>query len=328
MLASSLLGEGESLMNKQLVDYVESSFIAPLLKDEQVTDISYNGKELYYLHNEHGRKKSEIPLSKDEAMIFVRQIANLSEKQFSYTNPSIDVSEGRYRINAIHPSIVRVDNEKSISFSIRIASQNIRILTSKTFMNEKMKKFLLNCLKEKRSIVIGGPTGSGKTELQKYLLTSLADNSRVIVIDNVQELEFIRSNPNLDITSWEANELHPNASINDLIRQALRSNPDWLVVAESRGKEMNDVLNSVMTGHPIITTMHANSLQAMPHRLVRMIEMAETKESYDDILGDLLSHIPVYVFVKRDITKTGEVKRYIESIGEVENKVLVERFHC
>lgn len=315
-------------MNKELVKYLESSFLSPLLKDDEITDISYNGKDLYFLHNQKGRKRSDIVLNKDDAMVFVRQIANLAEKQFSYTNPSIDVSEGRYRINAIHPSIVRVDNEKSISFSIRIASSNIRILTSKTFMNSKMKEFLMDCLKQKRSIIIGGPTGSGKTELQKYLLTSLEDNSRVIVIDNVQELEFIRSNPNLDITSWEANELHQNASINDLIRQALRSNPDWLVVAESRGKEMNDVLNSVMTGHPIITTMHANSLFAMPHRLVRMIEMAETKETYDDIMGDLLSHIPVYVFVKRDITKTGLVKRYIESIGEVQNKVLVERFHC
>lgn len=315
-------------MNHQLVSYLESSFISPLLKDDEITDISYNGKDIYYLHNKQGRKKANIQVDKDEVVSFVRQIANFAEKQFSYTTPSIDVSEGRYRINAIHPSIVRVDNEKSISFSIRIASPTIRILTSKTFMNSEMKQFLHDCLKNKKSIIIGGPTGSGKTELQKYLLTSLEDNTRVIVIDNVQELEFVRTNPNLDITSWEANENHEKATINDLIRQALRSNPDWLVVAESRGKEMNDVLNSVMTGHPIITTMHANSLLAMPHRLVRMIEMAETKESYDDIMSDLMSHIPVYVFVKRDITKSGLVHRYIESIGEVENNVLVEKFHC
>ena len=313
-------------MNKELVSFLEFSFLSPLLKDEDITDISYNGKVIYYLHNKLGRKKSEITISKDEVMVFIRQIANLAEKQFSFTTPYIDVSEGRYRINAIHQSIVRVDNEKSISFSIRIASPNNRILTSKSFMNSKMKEFLMDCLKNQKSIVIGGPTGSGKTELQKYLLCSLPDNTRVVVIDNVQELEFIRGNPNLDITSWEANDSHPNASINDLIRQALRSNPDWLVVAESRGKEMNDVLNSVMTGHPIITTMHAKSLQAMPHRLVRMIEMAETKETYDDIMGDLMSHIPVYVFVKREISKSGKVKRYIEAIGEVQNKVLVERF--
>lgn len=314
-------------MNKELVSFLESSVLSPLFKDENITDITYNGKDIYYLHNELGRKKSDIEFSKEDAIVFVRQIANLSEKQFSYTNPYIDASEGRYRINAVHPSIVRVDNEKSISFSIRIASRNNRILTSKSFMNDEMKNFLFDCLKKQKSIVIGGATGSGKTELQKFLLTSLEDNTRVVVIDNVQELEYIRSNPKLDITSWEANENHPNASIPDLIRQALRSNPDWLVVAESRGKEMNDILNSVMTGHPIITTMHAKSIGAMPHRLVRMIEMADTKESYDDIMGDLLMHIPVFVFVKRVISKTGVVHRFIESIGEIQNNVLKEKFH-
>ena len=126
-------------MNKELVKYLESSFLSPLLKDDEITDISYNGKDLYFLHNQKGRQRSNIKVSKDEVMVFIRQIANLAEKQFSYTNPSIDVSEGRYRINAIHPSIVRVDNEKSISFSIRIASKENRILTSKSFMNAKMK---------------------------------------------------------------------------------------------------------------------------------------------------------------------------------------------
>ena len=320
--------KGARLMNKELVKYIESSFLYPLLKDEKITDISYNGKDIFYLHNDYGRKKSDICISKDDALVFIRQIANLSEKQFSYSVPFIDVSEGRFRVNAIHPSIVRVNNEKSISFSIRIASLENHIFTSKTFMNKEMKTYLLDCLKQKKSIVIGGPTGSGKTELQKFLLSSLENNTRVVVIDNVQELEFVRDNPNLDITSWEANDLHPNASINDLIRQALRSNPDWLVVAESRGKEMKDVLNSVMTGHPIITTMHAKSLKTMPHRLVRMIEMSDTNEKYDDIMSDLMSHIEVYVYVQREISKTGKVRRYIESIGEIQNKVLIEKYHC
>ena len=313
-------------MNNEIRKYLEESFLSELLQDSEITDISYNGESLFYLHNLKGRQKSDIEVSKDTVMVFIRQIANLAERQFSVTSPFLDVSEGRYRINAIHPSVVRVDNEKSISFSIRIASPQIRVLTSKTFMNDEINAYLLDCLKNQKSIVIGGPTGSGKTELQKYLLTSLVDNSRVIVIDNVQELEYIRMNKNLDITSWQVNEANDNTSISELIRQALRSNPDWLIVAESRGKEMNDVLNSVMTGHPIITTMHAREMKAMPHRLVRMIEMADTKESYDDIMSDLLSHIQVFVFVRRVITD-GHVERFIESIGEVKGNKLVEVYH-
>lgn len=314
-------------MNNELINYIEHSFLGKLLKDSEVTDISYNGESLFYLHNTLGRKKSDIDIDKDQIMIFIRQIANLGEKQFSYTVPTLDISEGRYRIHAVHPSIVRVENEKSISFDIRIASKELRIFNDSNFMNIDQKNFLLDALKNNRSIIIGGATGAGKTELQKYLLSSLPDYSRIIVIDNVQELEFVRTNKNLDITSWQINPLSPVASINELIRNALRSNPDWLVVAESRGKEMNDVLNSVMTGHPIITTMHAKSLDVMPHRIVRMIQMSETDEKYEDIMSDLISHIDIYVYVKRIIHDNGIVERFIESIGEIQNGKLVEIFH-
>lgn len=313
-------------MNDELINYIEHSFLSKLLEDNDVTDISYNGENLFYLHNVFGRKKSDIDIDKDQIMIFIRQIANLGEKQFSYTVPTLDISEGRYRIHAVHPSIVRVENEKSISFDIRIASRELRIFNDKNFMNKEQKEFLLKALKCNRSIIIGGATGAGKTELQKYLLSSLPDFSRIIVIDNVQELEFVRNNKNLDITSWQINPLCPSATINELIRNALRSNPDWLVVAESRGKEMNDVLNSVMTGHPIITTMHAKSLEVMPHRIVRMIQMAETDEKYEDILSDLISHIDIYIYVRRIIHDDGTVERFVESIGEIQNGKLVKIF--
>jgi len=314
-------------MNSELIQYIEHSFLKQLLSDNEVTDISYNGESLFYLHNTFGRKKSDINIDKEEIMVFIRQIANIGEKQFSYTMPTLDISEGRYRIHAVHPSIVRVENEKSISFDIRIASKELRIFNDENFMSYEQKEYLLKALADNRSIIIGGATGAGKTELQKYLLSSLPDFSRIIVIDNVQELEFVRNNKNLDITSWQINPLSSAASINELIRNALRSNPDWLVVAESRGREMNDVLNSVMTGHPIITTMHAKSLDVMPHRIVRMIQMADTDEKYEDIMSDLMSHIEIYVYVKRIIRSDGIVERFIESIGEIQNGKLVEIFH-
>ena len=102
--------------------FIESSFLQDLLKDENITDISYNGSGIYYLHNLLGRKKSSILITENEAKDFIRQIANLSEKQFSLQNPKLDVSIGRYRINAIHPCIGRRNYGSCLNFSIRIAS--------------------------------------------------------------------------------------------------------------------------------------------------------------------------------------------------------------
>ena len=306
-------------MNEKLLNYIENSFLSPLLNDPNITDISYNGVSFFYVHNEKGRLKSDIKESTEEILNFIRQIANFAERQFSYTIPVLDVSIGKYRLNAVHTSIVRVDNDKSCSFSLRIGSKESRIVPNSEFINDVCEKFLIGCLENEESIMIAGPTGSGKTELQKYLLSKLKKNSRVIVIDNIQELENLRQYEDLDLITWQISPNNPNASMEELIRNALRSNPDWLVVAESRGKEMNEVLTSVMTGHPIITTLHAKSLEAIPKRVCRMVMSADTTQKYDDILDDVFEHIKYYVYLDRKYSKDGKVHRYIESIGELQN---------
>lgn len=304
-------------MNDKLISYIENSFLSPLLIDKDITDISYNGVSFFYVHNEKGRLKSDIQVSNEEVMDFIRQIANFSEKQFSYTVPMLDVSIGRYRLNAVHSSIVRVENEKACSFAIRIGSKETRIKYDSDFLTKEGEALLVGCLNKGESIVIAGPTGSGKTELQKYLLSKLRKNSRVIVIDNIQELENLRQYEDLDLTSWQVSPNNTNASIQELIKNALRSNPDWLVVAESRGKEMNEALNSVMTGHPIITTIHAKSLEAIPKRICRMVMQADTTQKYDDIYDDVFDHIKYYVYLNRNYDSE-KVERYVESIGELQ----------
>ena len=147
------------------------------------------------------------------------------------------------------------------------------------------------------------------------MISKFAENSRVIIIDNVQELDYVRFNENLDVTSWQISPFIEQGNAQELIRTALRNNPDWLVVAEARGKEMSDVLNAVMTGHPIITTLHARSVEAIPKRMMRMIQMNNLQENSEDILEDIDEHIDCYVYLNRKITKDKKVVRYVESIA-------------
>lgn len=305
-------------MNERALNYIESSFIAPLLQDKEVTDISYNGSSLFYVHNSKGRLKSNISVTSEQVLDFLRQIANFSERQFSYTMPFLDVSFNKYRLNGVHPSIVRVDNEKSCSFALRIGSKENRINKDYCFITSECEKFLIKCLDEEESIVIAGPTGSGKTELQKYLISKLRKFSRVIVIDNILELENLRQYDDLDLTSWQVSPTNTAVSMRELIKNALRSNPDWLVIAEARGDEMSDVLNSVMTGHPIITTLHAKSLNAIPKRICRLVMQKDNTQKYEDILDDVTGHIKFYVYLNRKFQKDGKVLRFVESIGEIQ----------
>ena len=305
---------------EKALSFVENSFLKNLFSVDTITDVSYNGEAFFYLDNYKGRKKANVQASKNEVKDFIRQISFLSEQQFSYQHPKLDVSIGRYRINAVHSSIGRIGNEEALTFSIRIASYIPRITRYNRFMSDELVSLFDVLLRSRCSIAIGGVTGSGKTEFQKYLLRNLEANSRVIIIDNILELEQVRVNNKADITTWQVEEKNPNASIKELVKIALRSNPDWLVIAESRGEEMLDLLNSMMTGHPIITTLHAQDIEGMIPRMIRMVMMNEKKMNYEDVKADLLYHMHFLVYLDHSIDENGVSKRFISEINYVDSE--------
>lgn len=296
------------------VSLIENSFLKDLLKDENVTDISYNGVDVFYQHNDYGRAKFDQGVSFDEAFDFMRQLSNLSEQFFSTSSPILDISVGKYRINAVHPAIARVGNNKALTFSIRISSKNIRIKNDESFMPSSVDDLLKRIVNKKMSIVIAGLTGTGKTELQKYLLSNMRKNTRIIIIDNVLELDQVRSNNNLDISSWQFDERNSQISVSSLIKNALRSNPDWLIVAEARGQEMIDVLNSALTGIPIITTLHSESCETIISRMTSMVKMNEKKMEDSDIKKDIYSHIHFYLYIKKRVDEDGFIHRFISDL--------------
>ena len=309
---------------KKLTDYLESSFLKDLLSLESVTDISYNGDNIYYIDNRYGRLRRDVEVEPQLVKDFIRQIANLSEKQFSYQSPELDVSFGKYRLSALHQSICRKNNVECVCFSIRIASSKLRIEENEQFFPHEVIELLDVLIDSNVSIVIGGLTGSGKTELQKYLITRMRENTRTIVIDNILELDQLKINKNLDFNIWQVDENRSKASIQSLVRTALRSNPDWLIVAESRGKEMLEVLNSSLTGHPIITTLHALDIESMPYRMVRMVMMNEQKMDFNDVYQDIAYHMRFYIYMKRKYLNNGAVLRYISSIAYLNGKDMEE----
>ena len=309
---------------KKLIEYIESSFLRELVLLESVTDISYNGESIYYIDNRFGRLKWSTEVEPQLVKDFIRQIANLSEKQFSFQSPELDVSFGKYRLSALHQSACRKNNVECVCFSIRISSSKVHIEENERFFPKEVIDLLDVLINSNVSIVIGGLTGSGKTELQKYLLTKMPENTRTIVIDNILELDQLKIDRNLDLNIWQVDDNRSKTSIQSLVRTALRSNPDWLIVAESRGKEMLEVLNSSLTGHPIITTIHALDIESMPYRMVRMVMMNEQKMDFNDVYQDIAYHLRFYIYMKRKYLNNGAVLRYISSIAYLNGKDMEE----
>ena len=301
------------IMYNKAYDYISNSFLKPLLDKNNITDISYNGKDIYYQDNK-GKHKSNIKISIDTANNFIRQIANLTEQMFSLTTPILDVSINEYRFNAVHNSICRKTYEKCSTFALRKGSKNINVNSIKETAPTNILEFLKKSVQEKKSIIICGETGSGKTELQKYLLTFCKKKSRIIIIDNVLELVGI-DNENADITYWQYDSHSSYCTLDDLISNSLRFNPDWTVITESRGKEMLSIIRSILTGHPLVTTIHAKNLETAPSRILQMIMQNTSNIMNSDILlNDIYNafDIGIHVAIKY---QNNAIVRYIDQIG-------------
>ncbi len=308
-------------MNTNLIQYIDNSFLSPLLRNPNVTDISYNGKDIYYQDNVLGRKKSEIEVCPREVYDFIRQISNLSDNMFSYSKPILDISCGRYRINATHYAISRKEREKVINFSIRIGFEKLRIANDGSFVPRKVVNLIDLFLKNKESIIVSGVTSSGKTEFQKFLISRFNENTRLLVIDNVEELETDYFLDKIDSQTWLLNESN-NLNFDDLIKNALRVNPDWLIVSEARGGEMLSLLNSAMTGHPTISTIHSKDIAFDYSRMTRMCMIKNPNLKFDETIIDIYDHFKLLVHVKKSVQNDGTIRRYVDKVAtNIENKL-------
>ena len=100
------------------------------------------------------------------------------------------------------------------------------------------------------NIFISGGTNSGKTTFLNALSAYIPEDERVITIEDSAELQLMQIKNLVRLESRNANsEGEGKISIADLIKAALRMNPDRIIVGEVRGGEALDMLQAMNTGH-------------------------------------------------------------------------------
>lgn len=302
-----------------LQEYIENSFIGPLIQNEQITDISYNGEAIFYLDNIYGRKQF-IEIEDKIIESFLKQIANYTDIQFDLTHPIMDVSFYNYRLNATHSSISNRVGKRVYTFALRIMSKELRIKNDGEFYSKNIHELLSFLVNNNKSIIIGGLTSSGKTELQKYLISMLNNNERLLFIDTINELSFNYGN-NIDYTTFVYDE-NDEAMIAKLLKLSLRYNPDYLIIAEARGSEFEYVFSSALSGISTITTIHSRSCVQIIDRAINMISMKNNKISYETAKNEIMDHFDILIYVKKSRLSDGSIKRYISEIYCIEERKL------
>lgn len=225
-----------------------------------------------------------------------------------------------------------VDPEVGINASIRIVNQQTvskEKMVAAGSATEEMMDFLMSCVKHGISVCIAGSTGSGKTTVMSWLLSTIPNDRRVITIEEgSREFDLVKRNNNGDIINSVAHLLtrpHENPSMNIdqefLLERVLRKHPDIIGVGEMRAAgEAMAAQEASRTGHTVVTTIHSNSCESTYRR---MMTLAKLKNDLSDemLMRLMVEAYPIIVFTKQLEDRSRKIMEIIEGVSYENNKL-------
>ncbi|MBR1385549.1 MAG: type II/IV secretion system ATPase subunit [Bacilli bacterium] len=282
------------------------------LDDDNITDISYsNNGQLWLKSLDKGVYRADQQ-DVDNALIekIAFQCSNVMGKTFNMAHPFLDSESAELRMNFVHESIAR----NGIAVVFRKTPAKIRLekqkLLKEKYVRLSIHDFLINCVKGHCNIIVCGETGSGKTELIKYLASHTAENEKLITIEDTLELHLDRIFPHRDIVAMKTNNI---ASYSDVLVTCMRQNPIWILLSEVRSAEaVTAVRNSISSGHYILSTIHADKAESIPHR---MYSLLESNIDVEQFLKTIYRYVQIGVFVRGRYSATE--KRFVREIAGV-----------
>ncbi|NLA32488.1 MAG: type II/IV secretion system ATPase subunit [Mollicutes bacterium] len=299
-------------MNEAIFSQLDFGPLKEFLENDDITDISIsNGANVYLKTLSKGVfqvKRPDVNNALMEKLAF--QCANVMGKTFNMAHPFLDAESTELRLNFVHDSIAT----NGIACVIRKTPAKIRLNKDK-LLNEKyvileIHDFLMKCIEGHCNVIVSGETGSGKTELVKYLASHTKDNEKIITIEDTLELHLDRIFPHRDIVAMKTNNI---ASYSDVLVTCMRQNPRWILLSEVRSDEaVLAVRNSISSGHNIISTIHSDKAESIP---MRMYSLLESEQDTEQFLRTIHRYVQLGVHVKGYMSK--ELNRFQREIVEV-----------
>ncbi|MDD2505153.1 MAG: CpaF/VirB11 family protein [Bacilli bacterium] len=299
-------------MNDAIFSQLDFGPLNEFLTDDNITDISYsNGGQIWLKTLDKGVYKIERPEINNilmEKLAF--QCSNVMGKTFNMAHPFLDAESAELRLNFVHDSIAT----NGVACVIRKTPAKIRLNKQKLLDEQycilQVHDFLIKCVEGHCNIIVSGETGSGKTELVKYLASHTKENEKIITIEDTLELHLDRIFPHRDIVAMKTNNI---ASYSDVLVTCMRQNPRWILLSEVRSAEaVMAVRNSISSGHNILSTIHSDKAESIP---MRMYSLLEGNQDIEQFLASIHRYVQLGVYVKGYMSK--ELGRFQREIMEV-----------
>ena len=299
-------------MEDAVFSQIDFGLLMPLLEDDDITDISYsNNGQLWIKTLTQGVKPAHIEGLNNEVMEKLAfQCSNVMGKTFNMAHPLLDAESAELRLNFVHESIAT----NGIAVLIRKTPAKIRLnkdkLVKEDYVSLKLHDFLMTCVSGHCNILVSGETGSGKTELVKYLASHIKEDEKIITIEDTLELHLDKIYPTRDIVAMKTNNI---ASYSDVLVACMRQNPRWILLSEVRSAEaVLAVRNSISSGHNILSTIHSDKASSIPMRLYSLLE---SSQDIDQFVKGMHRYIQIGIHVKGFFSK--KYNRFQREITQV-----------
>jgi pilus assembly protein CpaF len=317
-------GETEADLRRRAIDaYFRGGKFQVLLDLADVTDIMVNAPDVIWLQYVDGRVErwpnrlfADAEDLRNEIALLARRSGG-TERRFDDGRPLLVL---RLRDGSRMAAIMHVSTSPQVAIRRNaLTAATLDDLEARYTIDRALHSLLAAMVAAGMRIVISGETGAGKTTLLRACLSTLPTDTRIAVIEDTRELN-LADDPDRahSVLEWETRE--PNIegvgeiTQRDLLRHALRFNPEWLIVGECRdGPAAREMLLALQHGHPSMSTVHHHSATSAWKKLAQYL--AQGAEAVEFEIAALLISDAVDFFIHLDRDIDG--RRVVSEVCEV-----------
>jgi type IV pilus assembly protein PilB len=161
-------------------------------------------------------------------------------------------------------------------------------------------------------ILVGGPTGSGKTTTLYSMINHLdRQELNIVTIEDPIEYNFT------DISQIQVNE-KSGISFSTCLKSTLRHDPDVILIGEIRDPDTARIaVQAALTGHLVLASIHASDVSSMIFRLIHLgIEPYLISSTLVGLLAQRLVRNVCSYCAEETVPSAEEVKAYQDVMGE------------
>jgi pilus assembly protein CpaF len=301
-MSVALTKDDRNILNQELYDEVMGlGPLEPLLKDDTVNDILVNGPNRIFIERAGKLVLTDITFKDERHLLrIIDKIVSAVGRRVDESNPYVDarLADGS-RFNAMVPPVA-VDGSLVSIRKFKKEKLAIGDLVKFGAFTEEMAAYLQAAVSCRLNIIVSGGTGSGKTTTLNALSSFIDNTERVLTIEDTAELQLQQVHVGRMESRPPNVEGKGAVTQRDCLRNALRMRPDRIIVGETRGEEVIDMLQAMNTGHDgSMTTIHANSARDGISRLENMVAMAGIEMPLKAVRAQIASAVNLIVQASR-----------------------------